>query len=444
MRRAGLAAAVALMLMPGAGLRAAGSGAGLLTEARTLLPETVQGTVVLFSDGGRGADDGARMAALRARGAAVIGVDSRALLARIEADPGACVYVMAQIEDLAKSLQRGAGEGSYRQPVLAGAGLGGALALALMAQTPPGTVAGALAVDPAPGLPLERPLCTQARREVTGGIARYGLSDTPLPAPIEVILTPPAPAAGRAHARELQAAHPDIVLTEAPGPAGPALFAALAGRLAAAEVEPLGLPLTLLAVPPTHDAMAVIWSGDGGWRDIDKQIGGALAARGVPVVGIDSLRYFWQERRPEEAAADLARIIATYAAQWQVKDVALIGYSFGADILPATFNHLPPEVQARVRQISLLGLSDHAGWEISVSGWLGQAADGPPTAPDLARIPPALLQCVYGEKEEASPCPALAAAGAEAIRTAGGHHFDGNYTALAEAVLARLDRRAGR
>ena len=425
---------------------AAGSGSGLLAEARTVLPaEGIHATVMLFSDGPWGAADVARMRALRARGAAVIGVDSRALLSRIEAVDDDCVYVMADVEALAKSLQRGVGTGAYRQPLLAGTGTGGALALALLAQTPPGTVEGAVVADPAAGIPLRRPLCTDADHRTEGGVEVYELSDTPLPAPVDILMTPDAPPEGRAHAAALQSAHPDIAIAPAAAAADAALTAALVQRVAEVEAEPLGRPLTLLQGPPRHDTLAVIYSGDGGWRDIDKQIGGALAAAGVPVVGVDSLRYFWQERSPEETAADLARIIAAYTAQWKVPNVLLLGYSFGADVLAATYDRLPPEARAKVRQISLLGLSDHAAWEISVSGWLGQESDGPETGPDIARIDPALLQCFYGAEEEAtSPCPALAARGAEVFRTAGGHHFDGNYQALAQDVLTGLDRRLGR
>lgn len=434
---------LALLALPGGPAQAAGRGSGLFAQARTVLPgEAIRSVVVVFSDGPWRAGDSRRLGDLRARGAAVIGVDTAALLARIEADPGACVYVMAAVEDLAKSMQRGMADGAYRQPLLAGQGLGGTMALALMAQTPPGTVEGAVAADPAAGLPLVKPLCTQAERVVAEGVARYGLSPGPLPAPLEVLLTPDTPPAGRALAEGLRAAHPDIALTAAAP--GDALGRALADRLGTAQADPLGLPLTLLPAPVRHGAMAVIYSGDGGWRDIDKQIGNALAREGVPVVGVDSLRYFWQERTPEATAADLARIIAAYGAEWRAPKVALIGYSFGADILPATYSHLPPEAKAKVAQISLLGLSHTAAWEISVGGWLGQEGEGPQTAPDIARIDSALLQCFHGTEEEESPCPALAATGVEVFSRPGGHHFDGNYEALAQDVLDGLDRRLGR
>ncbi len=57
------------------------------------------------------------------------------------------------------------------------------------------------------------------------------------------------------------------------------------------------------------DMIAVFYSGDGGWRDLDKSIGEWLQAHGVHVIGVDSLRYFWSERTPEEIANDTTAMI---------------------------------------------------------------------------------------------------------------------------------------
>jgi hypothetical protein len=65
--------------------------------------------------------------------------------------------------------------------------------------------------------------------------------------------------------------------------------------------------------------------------------------------------------------------------------------------------------------------------------------DAAPIAPEFAGIPSAIIQCVYGAEETDTLCPPLAA-GAEVIRTAGGHHFDHDYEALARRILEKLER----
>jgi type IV secretory pathway VirJ component len=54
-----------------------------------------------------------------------------------------------------------------------------------------------------------------------------------------------------------------------------------------------------------------------------------------------------------------------------------------------------------------------------------------------------MIQCFYGEDESDSACPALAEKKAEIIRAGRGHHFGGDYDALARDILAGLRRRAG-
>ena len=49
----------------------------------------------------------------------------------------------------------------------------------------------------------------------------------------------------------------------------------------------------------------------------------------------------------------------------------------------------------------------------------------------------------FGDEEEDTLCRDPALAGAEIIRTSGGHHFDGDYQALARRILDGARQRSG-
>ena len=151
--------------------------------------------------------------------------------------------------------------------------------------------------------------------------------------------------------------------------------------------------------------MAVIWSGDGGWRDIDRQIGQELARSGMPVVGVDSLRYFWREQRPEAIAHDLDRMISHYTAKWGKSKVLLIGYSFGADMLPFAINRMPERSRAQIGLVSLLGFARKADFEVGIAGWLGV---GPPIRKTTsgAKLPRSRLPMRLWQEEEDTGCTA--------------------------------------
>ena len=232
----------------------------------------------------------------------------------------------------------------------------------------------------------------------------------------------------------------------------PYLIAALFGAVAGAEGMHLVANKRLAAEQAARaqdneqhasDMLAVVISGDGGWRDLDQTIARDLQLRGVSVVGVDSLRYFWSRKSPARTAHDLARVIDAYARRWHAKSIALIGYSFGADVLPFAYNRLPERLRAKVTLLSLLGFAPAADFEIRVGGWLGlpPSADALPAEPEIAKVPPELVQCFYGEGEQDTLCPALAHTGVVVFRTAGNHHFGRDYAHLTQLILNGWRRR---
>ena len=153
------------------------------------------------------------------------------------------------------------------------------------------------------------------------------------------------------------------------------------------------------------DAFAIILSGDGGWAGLDQDVAAALSAQGIPVVGLDSLRYFWTARTPAGLAADTDRLIRYYGAHFGKQRVLLIGYSQGADVLPFAVNRLPEATRARVALTAVMGMSEHALFEFHVSSWISDSDSGPATLPEINRITGMPVLCIYGADETTRYAP---------------------------------------
>jgi len=218
------------------------------------------------------------------------------------------------------------------------------------------------------------------------------------------------------------------------------LTQALVGR----DGNALAIPVVEVPAGQTTDTVTLFLSGDGGWRDLDRDVAGEMAKLGYPVVGIDTLRYYWQHKTPEQSAADLSELMQHYRQKWGTKRFVLTGYSFGADVLPAIYNRLPAEDQQRIDAVMLLAFARSGSFEIEVEGWLGKEGQEAPTGPEMAKLPASKVVCVYGvEETDESGCTDHTAVG-ERLKLPGGHHFDENYPALAKRLIGEIETRQGK
>ena len=188
-------------------------------------------------------------------------------------------------------------------------------------------------------------------------------------------------------------------------------------------------------------AIAIIYSGDGGWQDLDKTIGEWMAAQDIHVVGVSTIKAFWTAREPKQVAADIEKLIAD-ADPTGTLPVMLIGYSFGANVLPFAWPHLGAKTQARIRLVALLAPEKETEFHVSVEGWLGIKSGSHAVADAIKTLPPDPVLCVYGEDEvDDTPCTPETLPGMEIVHTPGEHHFDEDYPKLGQTILDAFDAR---
>lgn len=374
-------------------------------------PPTPPARVVLFLAADGDLESSAlrpTLVALARDGALVLVVSTQRWVRHVRGDR--CAYPAGDLESLAQSLEKALGLPAYLRPILVGEGTGATVALAAMTQAPAGSFLGVVGfgahASPSPPLSFCR-----------------GSAGPRSPSPARVDLPSRDPTALRAAVTSFDAGA-RAAATRAPAP------------------EVADLPLVVVAATaPGRGAFALLVTGDGGWAGIDRELAAAVAAKGLPVVGLDSLSYFWTRRTPESFARDLGRIIEHYATALGRSDVALIGYSRGADVLPAAVSLLPSGSRARVKVVALLGPGRAAAFELHVTDFLSSRAGGRPILPDVERLAETPVVCLFGRDEaDESLCPLLRGhPGASLVELGGGHHFGGDYGAVARAVVRALD-----
>ncbi|MHB2267132.1 AcvB/VirJ family lysyl-phosphatidylglycerol hydrolase [Aliihoeflea sp. PC F10.4] len=409
---------------------------GRLNDVPVIVPQgDATSLIVQFSDrSGWSEDDDALANAFADAGAVVLAVDYETYAEALDADGGQCLYLGGELTDLAQKAQRSIGIDAYMQPVLAGREEGASLAFMALADAPANTFSGAIALGYRNALSLRLPICPGPAVEETQGNWRSYAIENELPEDAFVFAPSDVMQEMQASLSSLRTVHlseqdDDIFLTEA--------ISALHRLLVPDDVF-AGLPVVQLDGDGAQ-GLVVFISGDGGWRDLDKTMGEWLASQGYDVLGFDALAYFWRQRTPDELAADIQRIVSI-ADPDAALPVMLVGYSFGADALPLAWPLLPQALRDRVRVIGLLAPGQSTSLEVTVAGWLGvQGQEQYDVAGAIAALPPQKVLCIYGTDDTASSCPLEHLPAGSVIATSGGHHFDGNYVALAQALVTRFN-----
>jgi type IV secretory pathway VirJ component len=465
--------ALAAVLSPPAGAAEESATFGRFGAITLYRPPAPPARVALFVSGDGGWNEGVVDMAreLVAQDTLVVGIDITRYLRALQAGADKCLYPAADLEALSQFVQKKLGMPRYVHPVLVGYSSGATLVYATLAQAPPGTFRGAIGLGFCPDLVLSKSMCRGSGLEWDAGPKGKGFVFRPaksledpfvaLQGTIDQVCEPKAtetyiaavphaevvllPKVGHGFSKpvnwlpQFKAAFARMTATAGPKPgaSGPVADPAPPAARPAAGPSVADLPLVEVRASRRGDPrFAVIISGDGGWASLDRQVGETLATAGVPVVGLDSLQYFWTRRTPDEAARDLQRIIEHYAAAWGTPEVLLVGYSRGADVLPFLARRLAPAVLGRVQLIALLGPGRTTDFEIHVADFFVGGDAGLAVRPEVEALKGHRLLCVHGDQEDDSLCPTLSPGLAQIETMKGAHHFGGEYAAIAARILA--------
>ncbi|MEO8224753.1 MAG: AcvB/VirJ family lysyl-phosphatidylglycerol hydrolase [Gammaproteobacteria bacterium] len=417
---------------------------GHLGPVAIYAPDGVPGGVVLFVSGDGGWNSGVVGMArqLRGLGALVAGIDVRHCIRNAVSSGPGCSRPAEEFEQLSHSLQKHAGLKDYRAPILVGYSSGAGVVYDLVREGARGTFAGAISLGfcASDSVGGQRALQPGAAVNVPWVVLHGALDQVcnvdatqAFVAGIRGAKFVVLPKVGHGYSVEDNwlPQFRDAYLKLVTATTEPAPSKSEVSDLPLVEISARGNPAGAVA-----NTFAVLLTGDGGYAGLDQDVAAALAERGVPVIAWSTLRYFWRERTPAEAARDLDRIVRHYTEAWQRQSVLLVGYSFGANALPFLVNRLPPDTRKLVLSVSLVAAATHAEFEIHVADWIpGSVPEGPPVQPALRSLTGIPILCLSGAGEADNLCATLPTGLARSVELPGGHHFDGDSATLAREIL---------
>ncbi|SDC93272.1 AcvB/VirJ family lysyl-phosphatidylglycerol hydrolase [Williamwhitmania taraxaci] len=446
---------------------------GSFGKVRIYRPEGTPSSVVIFVSGDGGWNDGVVDMAkhIVKQGAIVAGIDIKRYLKGLAAHSSKCYYPSGDVEQLSMMVQKKYKLKQYYKPILVGYSAGATMVYGMLAQAPANTFKGAIVFGFSPDLDINKPLCAGSglqQHPLTEGktylleasatlsapfILFHGSKDKICPYSIAHRFMKDIPSG---QLIELPQVGHDFSVTESWVPQFVEVFGKVVHAPSFAEQKnsqnallqsqhltplPADLPLTLIPTAKKDSLpMVFLISGDGGWTSFDHSLGEAFAEKGMPVVGLDAQKYFWNAKTPEEATLELSKAIRHYMEQWRCKQFILAGYSFGACVVPFIANRLPLNMKQQMEGVYCFSPSETADFEIHISDMLDLSSsdNSYSVVEETKKLNGLHPVCFFGSEEEPDVRHPFEVAGAKVITLPGNHHYNNNTARLADEVVKAI------
>jgi len=207
------------------------------------------------------------------------------------------------------------------------------------------------------------------------------------------------------------------------------------------------LPLVEERAPEPGRTFAFIFTGDGNWALLVRELARELAKGGISSVGLKARTYLLRRRRPDDVARHVERVLRHYLAAWGQDTVVLVGLSRGADLLPFVVRRLPDDLRARVRLLALFSAGTTTNFRFHWGDLLGfqERAGDVPVLPELEAVRGSIpILCVNGRHDAQALGPALPAGLGEYVELDdAGHNLARDHLLAAELILSRIGGEAG-
>ncbi|RTL58423.1 MAG: hypothetical protein EKK37_08790 [Sphingobacteriales bacterium] len=180
-------------------------------------------------------------------------------------------------------------------------------------------------------------------------------------------------------------------------------------------------------------------SGDGGWNKFSTQLIQEFSNAGYPVIALNAKAYFWERKTPQQTGADIQALLKKNVNEWKRSKVLLLGYSFGADVMPFVYNNIGEEWRKKITYQVLLSPSPKTDFEVHVSEMLGyRRKNGRSVVDEINKTTTCQFLFLFGEDDDNFPMSELKIRNYKNITLPGGHHFDNNVNELVNKIRQEL------
>jgi type IV secretory pathway VirJ component len=200
------------------------------------------------------------------------------------------------------------------------------------------------------------------------------------------------------------------------------------------------LPIVPYFTKSTQKTFVLYLTGDGGENSFSRSLMEAVNSKGYPAVLFNSQKYFWSKKTPERTTLDVEKVIRYYQTRWKVKNIIIIGYSFGADVVPFISTRLSKDLFVSVRNIVLMSPSELTDFEVHVAQLFGKAKkSGSSVIAEINKLDQKPLLIIQGINEPEKIESTSLKVTYKLVGLKGGHRYASDTSEVADAIFDNLN-----
>jgi type IV secretory pathway VirJ component len=177
-------------------------------------------------------------------------------------------------------------------------------------------------------------------------------------------------------------------------------------------------------------------SGDGGLNNFSTDLCGTINRAGYSISAVNAKSYFWDKKTPERTATDISLYLQRILQGRTNQQLILVGYSFGADVMPFIVNRLPDSLRKKLVAVILLAPSTSTDFEIHWSDIFGgNSKRSMDVIAEINKMNVPKIVTLFGSDETSFPVKKIMLKNYSNEYLPGGHHFDGDTEEVGRTMM---------
>ena len=181
-------------------------------------------------------------------------------------------------------------------------------------------------------------------------------------------------------------------------------------------------------------------SGDGGMNKFSTSLCEGFFKKGFDVSALNARDYFWERKTPEKTASDVNNFLTRKLSGRKNQQIVLIGYSFGADVLPFILNRISKNIDDKILASFLMASSGNTDFEIHWADIFGgNTKRRMDVVTEINKLTDEKIVFISASDDKTLAVNKITLKRFTNEVLPGGHHFDGDTDEIVKVILNDME-----